>query len=113
VSDGSGRGAIPPEILSELRASVRALRGELAQRFGVRDSSAREGDERLTSSPSARTSRDPRASASVFWRAWPMAARAARGCRRRSCTKPCARVSIPGAADVSAEVDELASTSAT
>ena len=33
------RGRIPPEVLDELRASVRALRGELAQRFGIREAS--------------------------------------------------------------------------
>ena len=36
-ADGRGRpnGGIPPEALAELRASVRALRGELERRFGV------------------------------------------------------------------------------
>jgi hypothetical protein len=40
VSDAKPPGAnggIPPEALAELRASVRALRGELERRFGIPD----------------------------------------------------------------------------
>jgi 1-acyl-sn-glycerol-3-phosphate acyltransferase len=39
VSAGRGRanGGLPPEVLAELRASVRALRSELEHRFGVPD----------------------------------------------------------------------------
>jgi 1-acyl-sn-glycerol-3-phosphate acyltransferase len=40
-----GNGAIPPEALAELRASVRALRDELERRFGVGEPSESASDE--------------------------------------------------------------------
>ncbi|HXX48244.1 MAG TPA: lysophospholipid acyltransferase family protein [Myxococcota bacterium] len=42
--DRRANGPLPPEVLAELRASVRALRVELEQRFGVRDPEEREED---------------------------------------------------------------------
>ena len=58
VSDRSGGGPIPPEVLTELRASVRALRGELEQRFGIRDT--RGGVRRRTPDAEAEPESEPR-----------------------------------------------------
>jgi len=95
------------ELLEELRASVRALRSELEQRFGIRDAGPPERE------PSVEIEAEPgvgsaEAAAGLF-----------EGLGRQLRTRLDGvdvvklyealreRVSIPGAADVSAEVDEF------
>lgn len=100
-------GRIRLELLDELRASVRSLRGELEQRFGIRDSGPPEREETGEIEPELETS--PADPASGFFEDL--------GRRLRARFEDVdvvklyealrERVSIPGAADVSAEVDEF------
>ncbi|HXZ85249.1 MAG TPA: lysophospholipid acyltransferase family protein [Myxococcota bacterium] len=113
--DRRAHGRIPPEALAELRASVRALRDELEQRFGVRDSGPT-GDEPGESveleppapEPDERSLGPPPARASLF-------EQLRTGVRARleeidvvklyeSLRE---RIAIPGAGDISAEVDDF------
>ena len=104
-------GRIPPEVLAELRASVRALRGELEQRFGIRETRPIAPDEAGSSEPDFEpeiASLPPAPPAGWF---------EGLGRRLRARLDDVdvvklyealrERVSIPGAADVSAEVDEF------
>jgi 1-acyl-sn-glycerol-3-phosphate acyltransferase len=107
VTDPRDGGAIPPELLSELRASVRALRGELEQRFGIRDSGPAETGEIADFEPEPDAA--PETASVGFLEGI--------GRRLRAQLEEVdvvklyealrSRVSIPGASDVSTEVDEF------
>jgi 1-acyl-sn-glycerol-3-phosphate acyltransferase len=105
VSDRAGGGPVPPELLRELRASVRALRGELEQRFGIRDSGEPALDEHDENTP-APSERAPDAGlfAGLFQR---VRAQLDDVDVVKLYEAVRARVSIPGAGDISAEVDEF------
>ncbi len=107
MSDRSGGGAIPPELLSELRASVRALRGELEQRFGIRDSNAREPDDGADFEPELDAARDEPSVGFLEGLGQRLRAQFEDVDVVKLYEAVRARVSIPGAADVSAEVDEF------
>ena len=109
------RGRIPPEVLDELRASVRALRGELAQRFGIPEANRPESDavDPLAAERESQLESEFAASPDEPAAGW------FEGLGRRLRARVDdvdvvklyealrERFSIPGAADVSAEVDEF------
>jgi len=104
VSDRAGGGPLPPELLRELRASVRALRGELEQRFGIRDTG-----EPVPEPLDEERGDDTRAPSVGFLEGLAQRVRAQLDdvdvVKLYEAVR--ARVSIPGAGDISAEVDEF------
>ena len=107
MSDRSGGGALPPELLSELRASVRALRGELEQRFGIRDASAAEPDEDAEFERAHGGPADEPSPGFLEGLARRVRAQFEDVDVVKLYEAVRSRVSIPGASDVSAEVDEF------
>lgn len=108
--EGRGRanGGLPPEALAELRASVRALRGELERRFGVRESPPVDVPEPESEPGPAPASPDPEKEAGWL-------ERTARELRARIDEFDVVkvyeslreRVALPGSGDISAEVDDF------
>jgi 1-acyl-sn-glycerol-3-phosphate acyltransferase len=112
VSDRPSEGErIPPELLAELRASVRALRGELEQRFGVREAQPPASDEAGDDEPESESaSAAPAAASTIGWFEG-LGQRLRAGLEDVDVVRLYEalreRAAIPGAADVSAEVDEF------
>jgi 1-acyl-sn-glycerol-3-phosphate acyltransferase len=103
------RTPIPPEALDELRASVRALRDELEQRFGVRDTALPVPSDAETFEPEEPASKTPNGGHGGVFDGLARAVRERLGevdvVKLYETLRE--RFAVPGAADVSAEVDEF------